>query len=553
MKTKTMTPALPGNAKWSAALYIRLSREDAAQGESNSVASQREILKEYLKQRDDVELYDFYVDEGWTGTNFDRPDFKRMMRDVTDKKVNCVIVKDLSRLGRNYAQSSELITNEFSRLGVRLISLNNGIDSASDNMNAATRCITIGVTGVINESVAATTSVNVRATLNINRRRGDFIGSFAPFGYAKDPADHHKLVIDENAAPTVRLIYERFIGGESIIGIAKTLNAMGVPNPSAYKKQMGLNCSHPAADGLWQESSVRRILQNEVYVGNMVQGKRRNISYLKQKPQSVPEEEWFRVDGTHEPIVSRDTFDKAQSLFNRGIRKSPKENGVGIFAGVVRCGHCRRAMSVKTNVHPYGTYRYYRCVTAQKMSETACVRHSVRIDKLEEAVLLYLRTMSKTLIDLDKLLKKISEDPRHTSQYGFIMSKLDEKKKEREALLRNKTDLYLDVKNGLVAEEDYPIMRDDLTERIKRVDEAVAALEKSAAEEKAKSAGTADTFPLIGRFAKYGLFEKLTREMVVEFIDEIRIFEGGNIEIDVKFRDEFDELVGYIERNTGAA
>ena len=327
-KYQELLERLPQVAKpWKAALYIRLSREDGDKVESNSITSQREILKEYLKLHPDIELHDFYIDDGWSGTNFDRPGFIRMMEDIYSGDVNCVIVKDLSRFGRNYTDAGNYLDNIFVRLQIRFIALNNGIDTATNNMNAATRCITVGVQNVINESLAATTSVNVRGTLNVNREQGKFIGSFASYGYMKDPNDHHKLIIDPETAPVVRMIFEKFIDCCSIIGIAKDLNEMGIPNPTAYKKLKGFNYKHPAGkklDGLWPDSSVRRILRNEMYVGNMVQGKNTTISYKIKQCRAIPKEDWIIVEGTHEAIVDRDTFDKAQSLFNQFIRKAPQ-------------------------------------------------------------------------------------------------------------------------------------------------------------------------------------------------------------------------------------
>ena len=219
---------------WKAALYIRLSREDGDKSESYSITSQREILKEYLKLHPDIEAHDFYVDDGWSGTNFERPGFVRMMEDIYAGTVNCVVVKDLSRFGRNYTDAGNYLDNVFVRLKVRFIALNNGIDTASNSMNAATQCISVGVTNVINESLAATTSVNVRGTLNVNRAQGKFIGSFPTYGYLKDPNDHHQLIIDEETAPVIRMIFYRFIAGQSIIGIAKALNDEGIPNPSMH-------------------------------------------------------------------------------------------------------------------------------------------------------------------------------------------------------------------------------------------------------------------------------------------------------------------------------
>ena len=266
-KYQELLERLPQVAKpWKAALYIRLSREDGDKVESNSITSQREILKEYLKLHPDIELHDFYIDDGWSGTNFDRPGFIRMMEDIYSGDVNCVIVKDLSRFGRNYTDAGNYLDNIFVRLQIRFIALNNGIDTATNNMNAATRCITVGVQNVINESLAATTSVNVRGTLNVNREQGKFIGSFASYGYMKDPNDHHKLIIDPETAPVVRMIFEKFIDGCSIIGIAKELNEMGIPNPTAYKKLKGFNYKHPAGkklDGLWPDSCFATLAERK--------------------------------------------------------------------------------------------------------------------------------------------------------------------------------------------------------------------------------------------------------------------------------------------------
>lgn len=538
---------------WTAALYIRLSREDETSGESNSVVSQREILKEYLKLHPEITLYDFYIDDGWSGTNFNRPDFTRMMNDVYAGRVNCVIVKDLSRFGRNYSQGGELITSEFVRLGVRFIALNNSYDTLSGDMSAATQCITLGVTNVINESVAATTSVNVRGTLNVNRQQGKFIGSFPTYGYMKDPDDHHKLIIDEEVAPVVRLIFEKYISGESIIGITKDLNDMGIPNPSMYKKLKGLNYKHPSGasnDGLWPDSSVRRILMNEMYTGTMVQGKNRNISYKDQRAKAVPKDEWYRVSGTHEAIIDKDTFDKVQSLFNRNIRKSPVNHNVQLFAGLIKCGSCHRAMNKKTNAHEYGVYEYYRCVTTRKMKKSACTNHSIRIDKLEEAVLVYLQTVVKTAVELEEILQIINNSDDRKRESNNIKKLLKTQQSEREKLVRNMVDLYPDWKAGIITQEEYMLIKANMNEKINALDSMIANLEKNAADiEK----GVNGENEFIAHFKKYGNFEKLTRSMLVELVDEIRIHENNRIEIDLKFKDAYKQVIEYIELNSDIA
>ena len=552
-KYQELLERLPQVAKpWKAALYIRLSREDGDKVESNSITSQREILKEYLKLHPDIELHDFYIDDGWSGTNFDRPGFIRMMEDIYSGDVNCVIVKDLSRFGRNYTDAGNYLDNIFVRLQIRFIALNNGIDTATNNMNAATRCITVGVQNVINESLAATTSVNVRGTLNVNREQGKFIGSFASYGYMKDPNDHHKLIIDPETAPVVRMIFEKFIDGCSIIGIAKDLNEMGIPNPTAYKKLKGFNYKHPAGkklDGLWPDSSVRRILRNEMYVGNMVQGKNTTISYKIKQCRAIPKEDWIIVEGTHEAIVDRETFDKAQSLFNQFIRKAPQKSEVDLFSGFVRCADCLRAMNKKTNAHPYGTYHYYRCGTSRKMKKSSCTNHTIRIDKMELAVLASIQGMIDSAVEMDKLIKRINSSPVKKKESSHICSAIDTHTAELEKLKGMIIDLYPDWKSGIISKEEYFTLKEQLTEKTTSLEKALENLKRT--NEEFKNGITEDN-DFISHFKKYGKIDTLTRAMVVELIDKIYVHEGGRITISFKFTDAYEKALEYIELNKEA-
>ena len=552
-KYQELLERLPQVAKpWKAALYIRLSREDGDKVESNSITSQREILKEYLKLHPDIELHDFYIDDGWSGTNFDRPGFIRMMEDIYSGDVNCVIVKDLSRFGRNYTDAGNYLDNIFVRLQIRFIALNNGIDTATNNMNAATRCITVGVQNVINESLAATTSVDVRGTLNVNREQGKFIGSFASYGYMKDPNDHHKLIIDPETAPVVRMIFEKFIDGCSIIGIAKDLNEMGIPNPTAYKKLKGFNYKHPAGkklDGLWPDSSVRRILRNEMYVGNMVQGKNTTISYKIKQCRAIPKEDWIIVEGTHEAIVDRETFDKAQSLFNQFIRKAPQKSEVDLFSGFVRCADCLRAMNKKTNSHPYGTYHYYRCGTSRKMKKSSCTNHTIRIDKMELAVLASIQGMIDSAVEMDKLIKRINSSPVKKKESSHICSAIDTHTAELEKLKGMIIDLYPDWKSGIISKEEYFTLKEQLTEKTTSLEKALENLKRT--NEEFKNGITEDN-DFISHFKKYGKIDTLTRAMVVELIDKIYVHEGGRITISFKFTDAYEKALEYIELNKEA-
>ncbi len=540
-------------ATWKAALYIRLSREDGDKAESYSVTSQRAILKEYLKLYPDIELYDFYIDDGWSGTNFNRPDFNRMMQDIYEGKVNCVIVKDLSRFGRNYTDAGNYLDNVFVRCRVRFIAINNGVDTASNNMNAATRCISVGVTNVINESVAATTSVNVRGTFNVSRAQGKFIGSFATYGYTKDPSDHNKLIVDEEAASVVRLIFEKFISGESILGITKDLNEMGIPNPSMYKKLKGYKYRHPAGkinDGLWPDSSVRRVLKNEMYIGNMVQGKNTTISYKINQCVAVPKENWIVVENTHEAIIDKDIFEKAQALFNRNTRKPLHKKELDLFAGLVRCADCHRIMNKKTNKHPYGEYRYYRCSTARKMKNGACTNHTIRIDKLEEAVLVFLQKMVEVAAEYDTVLERINSSGKRKSRSEHFERTLETQTKEREKCRQMLTELYPDWKNGIITQEEYISIKASIYDKIKNLDSSIENLKKTAEEHEN---GVDGHNKFVADFKKFGTITELTRPILTELIDEIFVHEGGNITINLKCSDAFARATEYIEMNKDIA
>lgn len=527
-------------AVWRAALYIRLSKEDGDKAESNSVTAQREILGEYIKMHPEITLYDCYTDDGWSGTNFDRPAFLRMMRDVESGTVNCVIVKDLSRFGRNYTDAGNYIDKVFVRLGVRFIALNNGVDTASEQMNAATQCISVGVTNVINESLAATTSVNVRGTLNVNRRQGKFIGSFAAYGYQKDPADHHKLIIDEPAAAVVRRIFSEFLSGKSILGIARQLSADGCPNPTAYKQQLGMKV-RSGADPYWHDSTVRRILRSEMYIGNMVQGKRTTLSYKLRQCRAVPQSEWIVVENTHAAIIDRETFDRVQQLLDRRIRTEKKTRQADLFAGFVRCGVCGKAMSKKTNRHSYGTYAYYRCVTGKRHS-AACTCHSIRTDRLEEAVRVTVQKMIDTAVELPTLLAQI-RDTKPTGSETVIRQR-EQAAAECEKYRRAQLDLYPDWKSGVIGQEEYLLLKADLAEKISTLEMQIAQLECSAAQ-RARIAAEEDEF--IAHFRQFGEIRALDRRILTALVEEIEVFPGGEIQIRFRFADVFRRTMESLE------
>lgn len=373
-----------------AAMYLRLSRDDTASGssakdsrgqasvktESESIGNQRELIRAYIHEQQDIELYDIYVDDGFSGSNFDRPEFKRMMSDIEAGRVNCVIVKDLSRFGRDYIESGRYIQKTFPALGVRFIALTDNYDSFSADMG--TGSIVLPVKNFINDSYCRDISTKVKSGLEAKRRNGECISPFAVYGYRKDETDKNHLVVDEYAAGIVRHIFEWKIAGMAVSAIAEKLNGLGILSPKEYKKSLGLKYNggfKGTGKSLWGNASVKRILTNATYLGHLQQGKTQKINYKIKKIVEKPKEEWVCVENTHEALVTEDDFQIVQNLLKSDSRQGPGMEKSGLFAGLLFCGDCREQM-VRRMVRYRGKEKvYYICST--KNRGDGCSRHSI--------------------------------------------------------------------------------------------------------------------------------------------------------------------------------
>ncbi len=532
---------------WKPALYIRLSREDGDREESNSIASQRELLTEFTDAQTDMTAPRLYTDDGCTGTDFERPDFQRMIGDLRAGIVNCVIVKDLSRFGRNYVGVGEYLEHVFPLLGVRFISVGDHVDSYLDPRSV--NSLIVPFKNIINDEYCRDISNKVRASLDLKRRQGKFIGSFASYGYRKDPDDHSRLLVDETAAAVVRDIFDWFVGGTSVLGIARRLNAMGIPNPSAYKRQQGMNYRHPASDkldGLWPDSSVRRILRNPLYTGTMVQGKNRMKSYKLHISEAVPEDEWITVEQTHEAIIPGELFDKAQSLFERDTRTAPTRRQVYLFSGFLRCADCGKAMNRKQISQPYGNYHYYICSTFKKQHSGACTKHTIRSDRLEQAVLETLRSQIALAVEMDELIAEINRSGTRSRSAAHLLEERAQLQTERERIEQLKLSLYPDWKAGDISREEYHRLKAQFEQQQAKLDTRLASLQTRIDE---VQSGVDETNSFLSQFVKYRSLQTLTREAVVELIDMIYVHEGGKITIKFKFSDACAAAKDYIDKH----
>lgn len=535
----------PSTRLWKPALYVRLSREDGDREESDSIANQRDMLAEFAAAQDDLAAPAFYTDDGYTGTDFDRPGFRRMMDDLRAGTVNCVIVKDLSRFGRNYVGVGEYLEQVFPLLDVRFISVNDRVDSFLDPRSVNN--LVVPFKNIINDEYCRDISNKVRASLDLKRRQGKFIGSFASYGYRKDPADHSRLLVDGQAAAVVRDIFDWFVGGMSVLGIAKRLNEMGVPNPSAYKRRQGMNYRHPASDkldGLWPDSSVRRILRNRLYTGTMVQGKTRIKSYKLHVSEAVPEADWMEVAATHEAIIPAELFERAQALFTRDTRTAPAQKEVYLFSGFLRCADCGRAMHRKTISQPYGDYHYYICSTFKKQHSGACTKHTIRSDRLEQAVLEALRHQIALAVEMDELVAEINRSSTRGHNAKRLLDERAQLEAEREHVEQMKLSLYPDWKAGDISREEYHQLKAQFEQRQAGLDGRIAAVQARIDE---VQNGVDETNSFLTQFVQYRSLQKLTREAVVELIDMIYVHEGGGITIRFKFSDAYAAAKEYIQ------
>jgi hypothetical protein len=539
---------------WSVALYIRLSQEDEDNGkekqESNSVTSQKTLLNEFVEEHDDLIVYDTYVDDGFTGTDFNRPSFQRLLEDMRNENINCVIVKDLSRLGRNYIEVGNYIEQVFPLFNIRFIAINDFVDSFKNP--ASTNTILVPFKNLINDEYCRDTSIKIRTSLNGKKKKGKFIGAFPSYGYIKDPKDKHKLIIDKSVVNIIKNIFDWNVNeGLGKIAICHRLNDLGVLNPTGHKKlELGQNYNNYGIQDntyTWTPSTVRNILNNEVYIGNTVQGKRKTKSYKVHKVEQVPKEEWVRVENTHEAIIDKETFEKAQELSKRDTKVSQKTKELSVWAGFLRCADCKRAMNKKSSTNKSGSkYEYYICSTYRKKSNNLCTKHSIKVKNLEKAVLQAINFHIDLLIDIEEIVKQMNDVGASIAHPQIIDNMIIEKQNEISKISNFKRTLYEDWKNEDITRVEYLEYKQKYENDIERLNQNIERLEDEKQKYESQSMSSNEW---IEKFKEQKGITELSRDIMMELIDCIYVKENGDITIRFKFEDEFKRYLEYIENN----
>lgn len=513
--------------KYKAALYIRLSNEDEDKDntESNSVINQRMILKNFCDNMNDIEIYDYYVDDGYSGVNFNRPNFQRMEADIKAKNVNCVIVKDLSRLGRNYIEVGKYLDEYFPNNDIRFIAINDNIDKIG---SSSWEMIT-PIKSLFNENYSRDISSKVTSAFRIKELQGQFIGAFASYGYQKDPKNKNHLIVDPIASKVVQKIFKLFLNGTSKSMIAKILNREKIPCPSEYKAQCGLNYNNGQRLELtkyWTYPTIHNILKNEIYTGTMVQHKNIRSDFNNKKSTITGKENWIKVKKTHEAIIDEDTFDKVQILMHKDTRQIDFQKNIHKFAGFVFCADCGRAM-VKVSRH--GKYDLI-CGTYAKLGKVMCSQHKIHYDVLEATVLAAIQNLIMELCDIESAVNK-AESLKQTNTSSFkIEQQIQVLSQKLLKIQQRKKHTYEDYQDKIISKDDFIKYNADYTKDEEAIQNQIDTLNKNL------NTKPTEIFndKWFNDIKEYKNIQKLDRVTIATFIDRIEISEGTKIKI--KFR-----------------
>ena len=520
---------------WNTYGYVRLSHEDGDKEESNSVTGQKDLIRDYLSRHPELRECGMKVDDGYSGSNFDRPAFQEMIAEVKAGKVNCVVVKDLSRFGRDHLGVGEYIERIFPFMGVRFIAINDNYDSLTSN--AESDDLIIPFKNLINEAYCRDTSIKIRSQLEIKRQRGDFIGSFAVFGYRKDPENRHRLLVDDYAADVVRDVFKWKLEGISAGDIADRLTAAGIPTPMDYKCSQGMRYStsfRVKEESVWDAGMVLRLLKNPVYIGILEQGRVTTPSYRVKRLVNKPREEWAVVENCHEAIINYYDFESVQKALALDARTSVSGKAVELFSGMVYCGECGSSMVRKTV--PSGKKKYVYYVCAGHKEHKNCSAHSLRNTALDEIVLEALKKYIRDVIDLSDLLELTDTAQLQQAGVRKLQVRLDKKREEidrNQALLRS---LYESLADGVIDRDEYQDLKKTYSRRRAEAEAQAEAIQEEMSRE---TANLSEGRGWMEQFRKHQNINALERSIIVTLIERILIFRDRRVEIVYRWQNEF--------------
>lgn len=537
------SPPTP-KTEYSAALYARISVEDERKREADTIGNQIQLLRDFAGEDPDISVFDVYCDDDVSGTDFQRPEFSRMMNDIRDGKVNCVIVKDLSRLGRNHLESGEFIEMVFPYLNVRFISITDRFDSLYKQAD-----ISVQIKNLLNERYAKDVSKKICSVMESMQKQGKYVGSKAPYGYLRDPMDKHHLVIDPEAAPIVRELFEMVAEGCTLHYAAVTMNDRGIPSPGRHNFNLGLVKSDKFKNSLWYQQTVRKILIDRTYLGWTIGGKYRSDFYSsgEKKSKAVPKEDWIITKGTHEPIVSEGLFDCVQKYFDdlkhtagAATKYNCKSKQASIFKGHLRCGECGKAMFLRAKKNNGKTTWWYYCTLHENYNSSYCPKKAVKKEELESSVLRLIKVQMQLFTDAQAIVASLNQREKNKSRYRIFQEQIRSVMARIDLYGERKATLYRSFKEGILSEQEYIAEANACATKADELRIFAHELEKEAQKYSPEYKGSIYWTELI---KEYGNRTELDAAMVDALIDEVVLFNDGHYEVKLKYRDEMEELL----------
>ena len=546
----------PQAKEFKTAAYIRLSIEDSGKPGSDTIEGQKDLLLAYIERQADLRLVEVYCDNGRTGTNFNRPDFERMMEDVRRGRINCIVVKDLSRFGRNYHETSNYLLRIFPFLGVRFVAVNDYFDT--ETAVETERGLVMPLKNIINDTYSRDISRKISTAIETKERRGEFIGVFAPYGYRKSDDDRHKLVPNPETAPIIREIFTLRLQGLGYTGIARLLNGRGVPSPGAYLYQCGISKQEKYRDAIWAAWNIKEILRDEVYLGHLIQGKRTNVAYKQaRKERSAPSDEWRVFRNAHEPLIDEDTFAAAQRItaenrrtYEESLGKADDLKIPSLFRGRVFCGDCGKAL-VRRHVYNRrqdGRIYYYNylCVTSVKKAG-ACTPKNLKESKLLEVLESTIRCHLDAVAELEQKVLQVWDEKTAARRMSLERQMAEEER----YLSRNMTlleGLYAQLVEGVIEREEYLSMKEHYQKEYLKTKERYDALNNEAQD--LLRCGPAN--PMFEACRPFYQVESLTEDLIQALITKITVYDGNRLDIQLVYQDEFLKVASFLEGVTGA-
>ena len=550
-KVNELSEQLHKDKMWnfSVALYIRLSKEDSGKNNQNTVENQKALLEDFVKNKPDMKVVDIYIDNGFSGTNFERPAFQKMMEDGKRGKINCIIVKDLSRLGRSYLEIGNYLEKIFPFLNIRFISVTDHFDTfaatSSEDGRGLANGIEIPLKNIINEVYAKDISRKVGSAIEIKKKEGRYGGGVAPYGYQKSNIVKGKYEVDEEAARVVRYIFELRLKGYGYCSIVKILNEKGIKSPSAYRYEKGIVKNEKVKDKLWKIYAIEGMLRDEVYLGNMVRGKTHSAMYKGEKRHYVPRSEWVIVPGTHEPIVSKELFEAVQAVNKKKAqehkdslekaKQNPRHDN--LFKGKIFCGDCGIAMGCATGNH---NSRNYYCSNYRQNGAMGCMKKNISARKLEKAVLEAVQMHLQIFLESRDVIQSRNSNAEIENRRTLLERELRDLEQKEVQYQRRLSSIYLDYKENLLTVQEYFMMKD-------KYQEILAGIEMGRKEKALLLNEMEETYgegQELSQAAKQYIGQMMvTKDMVDVLIKRIEIFANGRIHIAFRFEDEYRRLL----------